>query len=70
MFDISVIIPGIRPENWARIYEELDSTFIYYWPQVEAYAQSVSTAQPEKPVLGAAINWISHGKVMLIEFDK
>ena len=27
MFDISVIIPGIRPENWARIYEELDSTF-------------------------------------------
>ena len=24
MFDISVIIPGIRPENWARIYEELD----------------------------------------------
>ncbi|MDP6178375.1 MAG: PD-(D/E)XK nuclease family protein, partial [Desulfatiglandales bacterium] len=50
--------------------EDLDSAFIYYWPQIEAYANSVSAAQPEKPVLGAAINWISHGNVMLIELDK
>jgi ATP-dependent exoDNAse (exonuclease V) beta subunit len=50
--------------------ENLDSAFAYYWPQIDAYAQSIFAAHPEKPVLGAAINWISHGNVMLIELDK
>ena len=27
MFDISVIIPGIRSENWPKIYEGHSSTF-------------------------------------------
>ena len=27
MFNVSVIVPGIRPENWPKIYEDLNSTF-------------------------------------------
>lgn len=30
MFDISVVIPGIRPNNWPKIYEDLQSTFTDY----------------------------------------
>jgi hypothetical protein len=30
MFDISVVIPGIRPNNWPKIYEDLRSTFTDY----------------------------------------
>jgi hypothetical protein len=30
MFDVSVIIPGIRPDNWPKIYEDLRSTFTDY----------------------------------------
>lgn len=38
-----------------------------YWPQLAAYMGLVAEAFPGKPVLGAAIHWVDHGRLEVVE---
>jgi hypothetical protein len=37
-----------------------------YWPQLLAYAGLLARVSPKKPVLGAAIHWVDHGKLEIV----
>ena len=39
--------------------------FAEYVPQLEAYAEAIKRARPDKPFLGTGINWATPGEVML-----
>ncbi|MCP5058572.1 MAG: UvrD-helicase domain-containing protein [bacterium] len=47
--------------------EDRQERFGVYWPQLEAYAAAVKSAGG-LPVRGVAVNWISEGEAMLMEF--
>ncbi|HNS91273.1 MAG TPA: PD-(D/E)XK nuclease family protein, partial [Deltaproteobacteria bacterium] len=49
--------------------EDLQALFSFYLPQLRCYADIVGKAHPEKPVCGVAINWISHGELMILPID-
>jgi ATP-dependent helicase/nuclease subunit A len=47
--------------------EDREARFKYYWPQLKAYAAAVENVGG-LPVRGVAVNWISAGEAMLMEF--
>jgi ATP-dependent helicase/nuclease subunit A len=48
--------------------EDREARFKMYWPQIEAYADAVKRAGVLS-VRGVAVNWISAGEAMLMEFE-
>ncbi|HOY73844.1 MAG TPA: UvrD-helicase domain-containing protein [Bacteroidales bacterium] len=49
--------------------EDLQTLFSFYLPQLRCYADIVGKARPGKPVIGVAINWISHGELMMLPME-
>jgi ATP-dependent helicase/nuclease subunit A len=49
--------------------DDLDKLFHFYWPQLKGYAKAMSASRTDKPVRGVAINWISHGRVSVLELQ-
>lgn len=47
--------------------ENLAGLFAFYRPQLECYGKAIGPMLQEKKVLGLAINWISHGKVSILQ---
>lgn len=47
--------------------EDLEDRLNHYLPQVQLYAEAVRKGRPEKPVLGVAFNWITYGKLIIID---
>ena len=45
----------------------LQERFNTYYPQVKCYADALQTARSDKPVRGVILNWVSYGKVSLME---
>lgn len=43
--------------------EDRRERFAFYLPQLRCYAAAIEKARPDKPVLGVAIHWLSHGEV-------
>lgn len=46
--------------------ENLALRFARYLPQLECYAEAITAARPDKPVLGVGINWLSSGSVSIL----
>ncbi len=55
-------------DHKSDITEDLHERFAFYLPQLRCYAESVARACEDKPVLGLVVNWISRGKVSVLEF--
>jgi ATP-dependent exoDNAse (exonuclease V) beta subunit len=49
--------------------DDLELRFGGYLPQLACYAEAVTSARGDKPLLGVGVNWISRGAVSMLEVD-
>jgi ATP-dependent exoDNAse (exonuclease V) beta subunit len=47
--------------------DDMELRFARYLPQLNCYAEALTAARPDKPLLGVGINWISNGTVSMFE---
>ena len=52
-------------DHKSDVVEDPRASFASYWPQLAAYVDAVSKVNGGPPVLGAGINWIRRGEVVL-----
>lgn len=45
--------------------DNLELSFAKYLPQLNCYADALTAARPDKPLLGVGVNWISRGAVSM-----
>ena len=56
-------------DHKSDLTDDLAAQFNFYLPQLECYSKAIKLAIPDKPVLGVAINWISHGSVSILRYQ-
>lgn len=47
--------------------DDLELRFARYLPQLTCYAEALTAARRDKPLLGVGVNWISNGSVSILE---
>ncbi|GMQ95873.1 MAG: UvrD-helicase domain-containing protein [Gammaproteobacteria bacterium] len=52
-------------DHKSDVVDDSQASFASYWPQLAAYVDAIANVKGGRPVLGAGINWIRRGEVVL-----